>query len=196
MHFKTSISKEEINKLPLYEYAGRITLIDRTSQIHAAVQELRQHEVLGFDTETRAAFKKGERYDVSLLQLGTPEHVFLFRLNLISLNDEISQLLSDPHIIKAGVAVRDDLKALKKLHPFQEEGFCDLAKLAQELEIENFGLRALCALCLEQRLSKKEQTSNWEKQQLSQGQLHYAACDAAVGHQIFHVLRDRKTKTS
>ncbi len=190
MIFKTSISKDEINQLPLYNFDGKYELIDDINKALAATAKLKKYSTLGFDTETRASFRKGEYYDVSLLQLGTDSEVFLFRLNKIPLIPELIEILENPNIIKAGVAIHDDLKALKRLHPFTEQGFVDLATLAKTKGIKNFGLRALAAIFVSKRLSKKEQTSNWEKEVLTESQLTYAACDAAVGHEIYVKLID------
>ena len=189
VQLKKSITKEEINQLPIYEYKGEIVLIDNKEDAIATISELRKYDVLGFDTETRAAFRKGESYDVSLLQLATPSTAYLYRVNKFKLIPELTAILSDPNIIKAGVAVRDDIKDLKKLRKFEDAGFVDLAEVARDKEIKNFGLRALTAICLGKRLSKKAQTSNWQQPNLTPAQVEYAASDAAVGlaiHNIFN----------
>jgi ribonuclease D len=188
MELKLTITKEEINEMPQYIYDGKITLIHKKDQLESAIEELRKEKVLGFDTETRAAFKKGERYDVSLLQLATTTKVYLFRLNKTTFTPELASLLADPNIVKAGVAIRDDIIGLQKLCSFEDHGFVELADVAKSKNIDKFGLRALTAICLGKRLSKKENTSNWEKDQLTDSQLHYAACDAIVGYEIYHKL--------
>jgi len=190
MDYKLSISKDEINQLPPYRFKGTIVVIESEQDALDAVNTLKNEKILGFDTETRAAFKKGESYEVSLLQLATKSHAYLFRLNKIKLIPELADILSNPNIIKAGVAVRDDIKALKKLYPFKEAQFVDLAEVAKQKKIENFGLRALTAIFLNKRLSKKEKISNWERKDLTPGQINYAACDSDVGLQIYHAICD------
>jgi len=192
MEIKKSISKDQINKLPLYHYKGRVEVIDNKEKALIAASKLKKNKILGFDTETRPSFKKGEYYDVSLLQLGTDSEVFLFRLRHTSLIPEIIEILEDPSIIKAGVAIDDDIKALKKLHPFKENSFADLATMAQKNGIQTFGLRALAAIFLSKRLSKREQTSNWDRKVLTQSQITYAACDAAVGYKIYNGFLQNK----
>ena len=81
MKFKESITREEIAELPIAVYEGRVVIVDDEQDVKAAVEPLLNASVLGFDTETRPAFKKGEKYPVSLLQLATPDYVVLFRLN-------------------------------------------------------------------------------------------------------------------
>lgn len=190
MSYQLSITKEDINKLPLYEFNGKVILIESKNDALAAIEALQGEKVLGFDTETRAAFKKGESYDVSLLQLGTKSHVYLFRLNKFKILPEITQILADPNIVKAGVAVRDDIKAIKKLLDFEDSNFVDLADVAREKSIENFGLRALTAILLGKRLSKRAKISNWDRHELTPEQITYAACDASVGIEIYHALND------
>lgn len=190
MDYQLSISKEEINQLPLYQFKGNVELIDLEEDALKAIEGLKNEKILGFDTETRAAFKKGERYDVSLLQLATGTHAYLFRLNKLPIIQGLADILADPNIVKAGVAVRDDIKALKKLIPFSESNFVDLAEVAKEQKIKNFGLRALTAICLNKRLSKKAKVSNWERQELTSEQINYAACDAVVGFEVYEKLLD------
>jgi ribonuclease D len=187
---KIKISKEEINELPLYRFNGSIKLIDSKEEALKAIEALKGETLLGFDTESRPAFKKGESYDISLLQLATSTHAYLFRLNKIPVIQGLVDILTDPNIVKTGVGIQDDVKGLKKLFPFEEKNFVDLAKIAQEKRIVNFGLRALTAICLKKRLSKSTKISNWERQVLTPAQLHYAACDAVVGFEIYGELCD------
>jgi ribonuclease D len=101
---------------------------------------------------------------------------------------ELADILADPDIVKTGVGLRDDIKAIKKLIPFTEGNFVDLAEVAKQKKIVNFGLRALTAIFLDKRLSKNSKVSNWERQQLTPAQIAYAACDAVVGFQIYMKL--------
>src|SRR5690606_13142671 len=121
------ISKEEVNALEMGAFPGKIHLIDHPDDIADAVLELKASRRLGFDTETRPAFRKGVSYDVALLQLSTLNTAYLFRLNQIGLPAEVQGILEEPNIVKIGAAVRDDLKALRKLSPsFRPASFFDL----------------------------------------------------------------------
>jgi ribonuclease D len=188
MNFPKTISNDDINKLPLFQFKGAIVVIETAKDALTAVEALKFEPVLGFDTETRAAFKVGEKYDVALLQLATDTQAYLFRLNKFQMMPELTAILEDSKIIKAGVALRDDIKGLQKILPFEGQSFVELANLAKENKIEKFGLRALTAILLKKRLSKKAKVSNWELKNLSREQVHYAACDAVVGYQIYQAL--------
>ncbi len=184
------ISKEEINSFPLARFDGKIRLITQQKDVAQAVTQLSKESFLGFDTETRPAFRKGERHAVSLLQLATAEEAFLFRLNLVELSSELTALLEDETIFKFGVAVHDDLKALKRLSPFQPAGFIDLAKVAKNLGLQNLGLRSLAAIVLKVRISKGARLSNWQGKELTPSQLYYAATDAWICREIYVYLQE------
>src|SRR6187399_722956 len=117
--FQKTISHDEINLLPLKAF--------------------KDHEVVGFDTETKPAFVKGQVHKVSLLQLAIPHKVFLIRLNFTSLHKEIIQFLESEKITKAGVGIRDDIKTLHRLSRFHAAGFAELSTMAREagLEVES-----------------------------------------------------------
>ncbi|MFH1753548.1 MAG: hypothetical protein ABH875_05140 [Candidatus Omnitrophota bacterium] len=77
-----SISKSEINDLPLKQYTGTIHMIDSDEKMKAAVRSLGKESVLGFDAETRPAFRRGESYPPSLLQLAASDSVYLFQMGV------------------------------------------------------------------------------------------------------------------
>lgn len=185
MNYKKSISKDEINLLPRYQFTGVIHLVETQEDALVAANKLKNEVILGFDTETRAAFKKGESYNISLLQLATGADAYLFRLNKFKMIQELIDILENPNIVKTGVAIRDDIKGLNKRFSFSANNFIDLAEVAKEKKIENFGLRALTAIFLDKRLSKNSKVSNWDKSILTPEQITYAACDAVVGHEIY-----------
>jgi ribonuclease D len=187
---KTHISKTEINQLPMQAYEGPIYLYNRAEAADAAAEMLLSETLLGFDTETRPAFNKGESYDPSLLQFSTEEAVHLFQIQQCGLTPNLLKILSSPDIIKAGVALDRDVAELKALAPFNPAGFVELATPAKEAGIKNLGLRGLTALLFGIRISKKEQVSNWAKKELSDSQQIYAATDAWLGRKIYLAFQE------
>lgn len=183
--FKESITKEELTNMPLRRFNGKIVVVDNLEKLNAAVNFLSSQGVIGFDTETKPAFKKGVFNEVALLQLSTKSHAFLFRLNRIGLPDEVCELLSDPTIIKPGVAIHDDIKALNHLKKFQPAGFVELQDNAKEMGINDFSLKKLAAITCGFRISKGQQLSNWEADTLTGAQQLYAATDAWAALEIF-----------
>lgn len=192
--FKNKISKEEITLLPRKKFAGEIFYIDSPLGIRKFLKELDGEQILGFDTETRPAFKKGVVNEVALLQLSTSRQAFLFRLNELGLPEEIAALLSDQSIIKAGVAIHDDIIGLQRLSHFEPNGFIELQDFVKEFGIEDNGLKKLSANILGIQISKRQQTSNWEVERLSRAQIEYAATDAWVCYEIFSALQKVKPR--
>ena len=188
MNNRKSISKAEINLLPLGEYEGRIHLISTQEDLFDAVRELKKEKLLGFDIETRPAYSRGESYRPSLLQLAGMRAVYLFQLQDLEIPGGIEQLLSDPTILKTGVAIRDDISGLHELFHFEPEGFVELSSLASSLGYKNLGLRSLTACLLGFRISKGAQTSNWARRDLTNIQMRYAATDAWVGRELYKRL--------
>lgn len=188
LEINKSISKEELNELPVESFNGEIIVIDYASDIRKILPFLKKQKVLGFDTETRPTFKKGEMNEVALLQLSTSKTAFLFRLNKTKLPEELVDILSDPAITKVGVAIKDDILALKRLSKFTPEGFVEIQDKVKDFEIENFGLKKLSGLLLGFRISKAQQTSNWEADILTEAQIKYAATDAWVSLEIYNRL--------
>lgn len=183
--YKKKFTKEEINELPLQQYEGEIKLIDRDEDVAAAMREIGSDSILGFDTETRPAFRKGTSYNPSLIQLATAEKVYLLHLSHITLCDEIKEILSASDIIKTGVAVGNDVKELRALSPFSPGGFYDLGDRAREMGMQTSGLRNLAANLLGFRISKGVQCSNWGRKALTSQQIIYAATDAWISRKIY-----------
>lgn len=182
---KKHITKTEINELPMQQYDGPIHLCNTADEAEAAAQKLLQEKLLGFDTETRPAFRKGESYDPSLLQLATESEVYLFQIQQCELTPSLLQVLASPDIIKAGVAIDRDVSELKEMAYFEPAGFVELATSAKEARIKNLGLRGLTAILFGFRISKKEQVSNWARKELTESQQTYAATDAWLGRKIY-----------
>ena len=182
---KNKLSKTEINSLPLRYYNGAIRIVQTTEQAKDACAILIKEKVLGFDTETRPAFKKGQSYLPSLLQLAGTKVVYLFQLSQCGLTDSIIILLSNVNIIKSGVAINQDLTELQQILNFEPAGFVDLGDIARSKGLPHHGLRGLAAYLLKFRISKSGRTSNWSANQLTKKQIKYAATDAWVGRELY-----------
>ncbi len=186
--FKESITKEELTDLPLRWFEGEIQIIEDHDQVDDIAKFLSSQKVIGFDTETRPAFKKGVFNKVALLQLSTTDRAFLFRVNKIGVPSQILKILSNPGIVKPGVAIRDDVKGLQAISMFKPKGFVELQDHAKEMGILNFSLKKLAAIVLGFRISKSQQLSNWEAPTLTDAQKIYAATDAWAALEIYKSL--------
>ena len=83
-----------MQELPAFSYEGEVIVVEEAKNVEGAVRYLAAHTCLGFDTETRPAFHKGETHPVSLLQLAAPEKVYLFRLNKCGFSMALRNLLA------------------------------------------------------------------------------------------------------
>ncbi len=186
--YQENISVEELSELELSWFKGEIVLVEDIETFNEVFPRLIGEELLGFDTETRPTFKKGRKNKVSLIQLSSGTLACLFRINKLGLPDELINLLSDPEVIKAGVAVHDDIRFLKGVKKFEPSGFVDLQTFVKDFGIQSSGLKKLAAIILGFRISKRQQVTDWEAEQLSEAQEIYAATDAWVCHQIYKKL--------
>ncbi|MCG8308914.1 MAG: 3'-5' exonuclease domain-containing protein 2 [Cytophagales bacterium] len=186
--FEKRITKKEINELPLFKYEGKTVIAATEKQIDKAIFEIEKHEVVGFDTETKPTFRKGEFNHVALVQIALPEKVYLLRINQVGITNTLRRFLCNGRITKIGIALEDDLFALKKRRRFVPASFLDLNKIASTLGIENIGARNLSALLLNNRISKNQQISNWENPTLTEHQIRYAATDAWICLEIYNKL--------
>ncbi len=180
-----SISKDELNKLPIRAYDGPIRLINDRDQIKSCIKLLEQETIIGFDTETRPSFERGVSYPPALLQLATRSEVFVFQFQALGGLGPIRAILENPKIIKAGVALSDDIKQLNECWKFTPKRFIEIGNMAKELGLKQTGLRSLAGLLLSFRISKKEQRSNWAKSNLTRSQIIYAATDAWVSRELY-----------
>ena len=183
---KTKITKSEINDLPLGKFEGEIIVVDQRDKISDSIKEIKLESIIGVDTETRPTFKKGALNKTALIQIATEKKVYLFRLNKIGFSLLLADIFENPKIQKIGIAVLQDMKELSdQFQPFKHSSVIDLNILCKTLNFENIGARNLTAMLLGFRISKRQQTSNWEANVLNENQLRYAATDAWVAREIY-----------
>ena len=186
--------KTALASLKRVVFNGRIEVIYTVTQAERAVDFLLSQPLLGFDTETRPAFSKGQHYKCSLMQVSTPNICFLFRLNSIGMCPAIVRLLSDRQVTKVGLAWNNDLLGLHQLGDFKAGSFVDLQGLVKEIGIEDQSLVKIYANLFGERISKAERLSNWERDILKDSQKLYAAIDAWACVKIYEeVMRLKET---
>ncbi len=187
--FNAHIEKSEIATMPTLLYPGRIITIDTAGDVDKAVTALSKEKILGIDTETRPAFRKGVHYNVSLLQLSTADTCFLIRLCRTGMPDSLVALLENKEIIKVGVSLHDDYQALSRRRRFKAGGFFDLQKYVDKFGIQEMSLQKIYAIIFGERISKSQQLSNWEQDVLTDKQKQYAATDAWACLNIYNRLK-------
>ncbi len=170
--------KTKISTLPRVVFKGRIEVVLTENDAQKAVDYLLSQKLIGVDTETRPSFVKGRLNKVALLQASSHEVCFLFRLNLLGLSPSVKRLLEDNTVPKIGLSWHDDILMLRKSGDFEKGYFIDLQDHVREVGVEDLSLQKLYANFYGQRISKREQLTNWEADILSDKQKLYAATDA------------------
>ena len=187
--------KKSISDLPRVTFPGKIVVVLTESEAQKAVDFLLSADILGIDSETRPVFKKGQHHKVALLQVSTKDVCFLFRLNLIGMPSCIVRLLEDTTILKVGLSLHDDFMMLHQRRDFKIGRFIDLQNMVSEFGIEDLSLQKLYANLFHERITKRQQLSNWEAPVLTEQQKTYAATDAWTCIQIYERLQElRKTQ--
>ena len=185
-----SIDKATINELPVESFVGNIHVIESVEEARKAVELLRQHKVLGIDTETRPSFRKGKTYKVSLVQISTYTDCYLFRINKIGLIDELRNLLTDSDLLKIGISLRDDFSVLHRVDSFEPRNFLDLQSLVGKYGIDDMSLQKIYAIIFGKKISKSQRLTNWEAEKLTVPQQYYAALDAWACLHIYDALQE------
>ena len=197
-----AISREALAALPIRRYEGEVCVVTTSADVERALTDLRAESVIGFDTETRPAFRKGESHLPCLVQAATARTVYLFQLRRLQVFEVLGELLEAAETLKVGVALANDLRALKLLFPFVEASVLDLDAVARRQRLKQTGLRNLAGIFLGVRIPKGARTSNWEAPRLSAAQITYAATDAWACRELFlrfqslGMLEDRHSRSA
>lgn len=180
-----SISREDLANLPIRRYEGAVSLVATPRELKEAREDIRQERVVGLDTETRPAFRKGEVHLPCLVQAATAQAVYLFQLNRLEVFPPLVELLAKRDTVKAGVGLAHDLRQLKQVFPFDVENTVDLGVVARRRGLGQTGVRNLSGLLLGFRIPKGKRTSNWAAPRLSPAQITYAATDAWACRELY-----------
>ena len=177
------LTKEQVQFLPMYDGLSldNIIVVTQESDAISAIEELKKHSVLGFDTESKPCFKKGEISDgPHLIQLSTKAKAYLFPTKFFDNFAAIEGILSDPTIKKVGFGLKEDKKIIFRKFGIRLENTIELSSKVMHFAqvTQRVGARAAVAMFFNQRLSKGAQRSNWSVFPLKDHQKMYAANDA------------------
>lgn len=173
-----AIDREALAALPVRRYDGDVVLVRTQDDFYRAWEALARERTVGWDTETRPAFRPGESYLPSLVQCATADAVYLFQLASMDFSPVVGGLFAEPTIVKPGISVADDLAKLKQVFHFEERSVLDLGTVARRRGMDQTGLRNLAAIFLGIRIPKGTKTTNWAAPRLTAEQIAYAATDA------------------
>ncbi|MCD7973530.1 MAG: 3'-5' exonuclease domain-containing protein 2 [Candidatus Azobacteroides sp.] len=183
-----TITKDELNTLPVETFDGNIIVVQTEEEAIKAIEYLKEFSLIGFDTETKPSFRKGNINRVALLQLSTLDTCFLFRLNRIGFIPPLINLLSDSKIKKIGLSLKDDFDSLNRWKTFKPKGFIDIQNIISDYHIHDKSLQKIYAILFKKKISKRQRLSNWENDILTDAQKKYAAIDAWACCMIYNEL--------
>ena len=191
LKFRESITKEEINELPVLEYNDRnIVLVDSLHKLKSTMEVIKKEEFVGIDTETKPSFEKGKTNKVALLQLSTADTCYLIRLNVLGMQNSIVEILSSEKPLKIGLSLKDDYKMLNRRRNFKPAGFLDLQSVIGKFGIKDLSLQKIYAIMFNKKISKSQRLTNWQAPNLTLAQQKYAAVDAWACMDIYNVIKD------
>ena len=179
------ISREAMSALPVRGYEGEVVLVETARDLDRAWGDLAQEGMVGWDTETRPAFRVGESYLPSLVQAATARAVYIFPLAKMDFSSVVGGLFAEHTIVKPGISVADDLKKLKQVFAFEEASVLDLGTVAKRHGLKQTGLRNLAGIFLGFRVTKGSKTTNWAAPRLTAQQINYAATDAWACRELY-----------
>lgn len=174
--------------MPVARFEGKIHVIDNAADARAAVAFLMRQPYIGFDTETRPSFHKGELHNVALVQLSTLDECFLFRVNRMGFTEPLRQLMESADVLKVGLSTKDDFHGLNRLAPFTPGGFVELQNYVKKYNIADMSLQKVYAIIFGEHISKGQRLTNWEAPSLTPPQQSYAALDAWACLKIYLCL--------
>lgn len=173
----------------------KIEIIKTSKQLEKAMSLIELKPFIGFDSEQKPTFKKGEAdHGVSLVQLATASKSYLIQIKQIKDLKPLIELLEDEKVIKVGTGLKGDREALFKQFALKLNSTIDLEDVFKKLSSKNqIGAKKAASIILNQNLqkSKSMSRSNWENKDLTQGQIKYATEDATIVYDVMSKIIEK-----
>lgn len=185
---------QQIALLPWFEGLGEedIVVISTGEGARRAYDELMQSTVVGFDTESKPTFVKGEKSTgPHVVQFSTMERAYIFMLHQAECRKVAGRLIESAALKKVGFGLSNDLTSIRNKLKVQPRSVLDVETLfSSKGHGRGVGVKVAVAIIFNRRFKKsgKASTSNWAALQLSDTQLLYAANDAYAAIKVFEEL--------
>ena len=187
----------DVESLPPYEgiALADVVLVKSERDAAAALAALSQADVIGFDTESKPTFAKGEESTgPHLVQLATDDRAWLVQVGPSlsePLRDMLRAVLEAPGILKVGFGLGDDIRRLRSKLGIETNNVIDLSTALRRGERNALGAKTAVARFFGQQLQKSKRitTTNWAQPRLSEKQILYAADDAHVALRVYRHWR-------
>ena len=174
----------------------QIFVVTNERQALLAQQDLLHAGVVGFDTESKPTFHKGQKSEgPHVLQFATLGKAYIFQSHVAECQPAIVELLRSEDLLKIGFGLNGDLHQISQRFGIRPGAIVDLDRSFKQLGYRNaVGAKSAIAMLFNRKLSKSKSvtTSNWAAKELSDSQLVYAANDAYAALKVFHALREQE----
>ncbi len=169
-----------------------IEIINSSEQLEIAMNTIEETPFVGFDSEQKPTFKKGQAsHGISLIQLATKTKCYLIHTKQIENLKPLIRLLENSNIIKVGTGLKGDNEALLKQFNLRLRSTIDLENVFKKFSSKNqIGAKKAASIILNETLqkSKNMSRSNWENKELTIGQVKYASEDATVVYDVMYQI--------
>jgi ribonuclease D len=172
-----------------------IHLVTTKRDAATAMNYLIQEKSLGFDTESKPTFQRGElSRGPHIIQFATLQRAYIFQTYQPIRHSAIAKILESKHIVKIGFGLNDDISRITAKLRIHSRSVIDVDNTFKRLGLKNsIGTKKAVALVFGKRLKKSHKitTSNWSNRRLSEKQLLYAANDAFAALTVFTALKKK-----
>ncbi|MEN9975093.1 MAG: hypothetical protein RLZZ282_1099 [Verrucomicrobiota bacterium] len=188
--------KDDIAALPPFDGLSfeQVLVVTNARQAGLAFEQLMAAGMVGFDTESKPTFHKGQQSEgPHVLQFATCEKVFIFQSCCLESHPVIIDLLRAPQLRKIGFGLGGDLHQIFQRFGIRPAAIVDLDTTFKKLGYRNaVGAKSAIAMCFKRKMTKSKSitTSNWAARELTERQLLYAANDAYAALQVFLALQN------
>jgi ribonuclease D len=179
---------------------AEVRMVRSSADAESALAALAGADAIGFDTESKPTFRKGEvSTGPHLVQLADDRHAWLFQIGALNPDSAAASpavaalraVLESPSVLKVGFGLGDDLRRLRAKLGIDTQNVLDLATALRRGERNAWGAKTAVERFFGQRLQKSRRitTTNWAMPTLSDKQILYAADDAHVALRIYRHWR-------
>jgi hypothetical protein len=172
-----------------------IEIINTSEQLEESMNSIVLSPFVGFDSEQKPTFKKGQADNgVCLIQLATETKCYLIQIKQIKNIKPLIEFLENDKIIKIGTGLKGDNEALFKEFNLRLKSTIDLENVFKKLSSKNqIGAKKAALIILNENLqkSKNMSRSNWENKDLTDGQIKYASEDATVVYDVMNQILEQ-----
>ncbi len=177
---------------------AQISVPATVAEFEAATSDLLCCRFVGFDTESRPTFNKGEKSaGPHIVQLTTLEHAYIFQLFREESHRFLTEIIESTSTVKVGFGLSSDKSHLRRRLGVEPKAILDMDKVFRQKGYrKELGIKAAVAILFKQKFQKSKSAtmSNWGAGELKDNQLLYAANDAYAALKVLSVMDEEEAK--